>query len=385
MLPAPAPGSHPLQQLQTYFADVTDPRIERTKAHMLLDILTIALCAVLCGADDWVAIAEFGRAKQAFFARFLALPHGIPTHDTFGRVFARLDPAQIQHGFLAWVQTLVTTSAGQIVAVDGKTLCGSRDAAAGKAALHLVSAWASANGAGLCLGQQAVAGKSNEIIAIPLLLELLDLQDCIVTMDAMGCQKAIATQIIAAEADYVLALKGNHSTLHDDVVRVFGQVEAGQFRQVQQQQWQTLEKDHGRLETRQYWLLTDPRYLHYLDEEQVWTGLRGIGVVEAERQIGATVTRERRYYLCSLTEVQEFARAVRGHWGIENGLHWVLDVAFREDDNRTRTGHSAQNLAVLRQLALNLLKREQTTKCGTKTKRLKAGWDDGYLLQLLRG
>lgn len=385
MLPAPAPNIHPIQQLQTYFAAVTDPRVARTKAHLLLDILTIALCAVLCGADDWVAIAEFGRSKHAFFARFLALPNGIPTHDTFGRVFARLDPDQVQQGFLAWVQTLVTISAGQIVAVDGKTLCGSRDTAAGQAALHLVRAWASANGAGLCLGQHAVAGKSNEITAIPLLLDLLDLQGCIVTMDAMGCQKTIATQIIAAEADYVLALKGNHGTLHEDVVRVFGQAEAGQLRQVQHQQWERVEKDHGRLETRHYWLLTDPRYLRYLDEEQAWTGLQGIGVVEAKRQIGPTVTRERRYYLCSLTDVHDLARAVRGHWGIENGLHWVLDVAFREDDNRTRSGHSAQNLAVLRQLALNLLKRDQTTQCGTKTKRLKAGWDDNYLLQLLRG
>ncbi len=379
----PLVDRHPIKQLCDRFAAVTDPRIERTKEHLLLDILVLATCAVLCGANDWVAIATFGRAKHAFFARFLALPNGIPSHDTFGRVFARLDPAHLDTVLRTWIADLVTGAAGQIVPIDGKTLCGSRDKPNGQAALHMVSAWASANGAGVCLGQVAVEAKSNEITAIPLLLRMLDLQGCIVTIDAMGCQTAIAAQIDGAGADYVLALKGNHGTLHADVIRVFGQAEAHEFRQVAMQYTATLGKGHGRIERRQYWLLTDPRYLAYLDPQRNWAGLRGIGVVEAERRINGVATVERRYYLTSLTEVRELARAVRGHWGIENGLHWVLDVAFREDDNRTRTGHSAENLAVVRHLALNLLKQETTVTAGTATKRLKAGWDETYLLKIL--
>ena len=384
IVPDPARPA-PLQQLQTYFAPLPDPRVERTKAHLLGDILVLALTAVLCGADDWVAIAEFGRAKQPFFARFLALPHGIPAHDTFGRVFARLDPDAFQACFRAWVADLVQQSAGQIVGIDGKVLRGSADRPAGKGAIDMVSAWASANGAGLVLGQRQVDAKSNEITAIPLLLQVLDLTDCIVTIDAMGCQREIAAAIVAADADYVLALKGNQGSTHAETIRLFeGEFAAG-FGGTAYQQTTTLEKGHGRLERRRYWLITDPRYLEYVNREGKWVGLQGLGLVEAERTVNGVTTRERRYYLCSVGRVAEFARAVRGHWGIENGLHWVLDIAFREDGSRARKDHSAENFAVVRHLALNLLKQERTAKCGVKTKRLKAGWNEDYLFKVLLG
>lgn len=375
-----------LEQLRERFATLQDPRVERTKLHQLLDIITIAICAVICGADDWSEIELFGHAKEAFFRSFLALPNGIPSHDTFGRVFARLNPEQFQHCFLEWVQELVQASSGQVkgvVAIDGKRVCGSRDTPNGKGAIQMVSAWAQENG--MVLGQVKVDDKSNEITAIPALLGLLDLGGCIVTIDAMGCQKEIAGAITEGGGDYVLALKANHSALYQDVITTFSEGMDTHFKGMRYQRDETVEKGHGRIETRRYFLVDDPLYMKYLDQQEKWPGLCSVGMVEAQREIDGVISKDRRYYLCSVSSIQEFAHAARGHWGIENGLHWVLDVAFREDHNRTRSDHSAHNFAILRHIALNLLKAEKSVRVGVKGKRLNCGWDHDYLFKVLLG
>jgi predicted transposase YbfD/YdcC len=375
----------PTTSITTHFAALTDPRVLRTRRHDLLDILTIARCAVICGADSWVEVERFGHAKASWFASFLALPNGIPCHDTFGRVFARLDPVELEQCFLAWVRSVTGELAAQVVAIDGKTLRRSHDRAHGKPAVHLVSAWATASR--LVLGQVAVAAKSNEITAIPALLRLLDLHDCTVTIDAMGCQTAIARQIRAQGADYVLALKQNQPTLAAEVADCFALARGSGGADLAPAQYavaQTVGKEHGRLELRRACTITDPEILAYRNPQGVWADLRSIGLIEAERRIDGKVTLETRYFLSSLSgEVQAFASAVRAHWGVENGLHWILDVAFREDESRVRVGHGAENLAILRHVALNLLRQEHTAKCGVKAKRLLCGWDESYLLKVL--
>jgi predicted transposase YbfD/YdcC len=375
-------AKNPVKSLSEHFKTVEDPRVDRTKKHALMDIIIIAICGVICGADDWVAIERFGKAKEGWFRTFLALPNGIPSHDTFGRVFSVVDPDQFQHSFLSWVGTLAELSLGELVTLDGKTLRRSHDRSSGKAAIHMVSAWASANR--LVLGQVKVDEKSNEITAMPDLLSLLVLKGCIVTTDAMGCQTEIVRVIIDQEADYVISLKGNQGTLHQNVEDLFAYAEEINFRKVAYATHQTVDVSHGRVEIRRYTTIFEPEFIAYLDPNHKWAGLRTMGKVETERRQGQKVSHETRYYISSLAgDPVEFGRAVRGHWHIENCLHWVLDIAFREDESRVRSGYAAQNLAVLRHIALNLLKQETSAKCGIKNKRLTAGWDNDYLLKVL--
>jgi predicted transposase YbfD/YdcC len=370
-----------------HFAPLTDPRADRGQDHLLLDIVAVALCAVICGADGWVAVETFGRAKEAWLRTFLALPGGIPSHDTFGRVFARLDPAEFQRCFLAWVRAVAPETAGQVVALDGKTLRRAHDRSNGKAALHMVSAWA--GDSGLVLGQLAVGDKSNEIVAIPALLRLLDVAGATVTIDAMGCQTAIAAQIVAQGGGYALALTDNHPTLHAEVAEEFAAARATAFADyapADHDHWATVEKDHGRIETRRHWVIRDPETIAYLNRGDAWAGLHAIGLVERERRVGAAVSVEARHYLLSAPAgAAALGRAVRSHWGIENRVHWVLDVAFREDESRVRVGDGAENLAVLRHFALNLLRQERTTPGSVATKRFRAALDHDYLLAVLAG
>ena len=367
-----------------HFSGLEDPRVDRTKRHQLLDIVIIAICGVICGADNWVDIEEFGKAKLRWLKGFLELPNGIPSHDTFGRVFGRLDPEQFQRCFLSWVQALYEITQGQVVALDGKTLRRSHDRRLGRAAIRMVSAWASANR--LVLGQVKVEDESNEITALPELLTLLTLKGCIVTIDAIGCQAEIAQLIVEQEADYVLAVKGNQATLHQEIQDLFVYAQEIGFRDVAYDFHQTVNGGHGRIEVRRHWTISEPDFLEYLNPKGVWAGLQSIGMVEAERRIGDEMSQETRYYISTLPgDAVQFGQAVRSHWGIENCMHWVLDVAFLEDDSRIRKENGPQNFAVLRHIALNLLKQENTAKRGIKGKRLKAAWSDDYLFKVLTG
>lgn len=367
---------------------IADPRMDRTKDHDLIDILVIAICALLCAAESFNDMEDFGKAKQDWFKTFLPLRNGIPSHDTFNRVFAALDPKEFLDCFLRWTQSLRESVAQEIVALDGKAL--RRALNRHESPKYVVSAWAESNN--LVLGQLKVNEKSNEITAVPELLRVLELSGCIVTVDAMGCQKKIAREIIEADADYVLALKGNQERVHQEVKsfldatleekkasRPKGAVVSRAARQLQE--FKTEEKDHGRIETRRYYQSDE---LDWFADREKWEGLRSVGMVESIREVNGQRTTERRYYLSSLKlDVATFARAVRGHWGVENKLHWVMDVCFGEDQSRARTGHAAENLATLRRLALNLLKREKTRKRGIRGKQLNASWDHSYLLKLL--
>jgi predicted transposase YbfD/YdcC len=364
-----------------HFADLTDPRIDRSRLHELLDIVAVAICAVVAGAESWDDIEDFGLAKRDWLRTFLALPNGIPSHDTFRRVFERLDPDEFQRRFLRWIEALHEATERQVVAIDGKTLRRSFDRAKGKSALHLVHAWATASH--LLLGQVAVDEKSNEITAIPKLLKMLEIAGAIVTIDAMGCQKEIARAIREREADYLLALKGNHERLFKQVVAFFDGARAhgrkgGGIRY--HREWS---QGHGRDECRRCWATSD---LSWLEGRQEWTDLRSVVLVESERFIGESLAVEERYYLSSLpADAKLLNQAARAHWTVENSLHRVLDVTFHEDSSRIRKENAPENLGLPRRLALCLLKKETSSKRSIRGKRLRASWDDGYLLQVLCG
>jgi predicted transposase YbfD/YdcC len=364
-----------------FFENLTDPRMERTKRHSLLEIIILAVCGTLGNANGWADIERYGKTKLSFFRTFLELPNGIPSHDTFGRVFALLDPAGLMACIQQWLDALGAAVAGEVIAIDGKTLRGSFDTAAGKNPLHLVSAWACE--ARLTLGQVAVDAKSNEITAIPLLLELLDLKGCVVTIDAMGCQKDIASGIRAREADYVLAVKNNQPTLYQKIQEAFLAHAENDYTDPLLKRFKTVERNHGRIETREYFIAAAP---DELVRDGEWQDVRSIGMVCRTREINGEETAEIVYYVSSLpTKVKQFAKAVRSHWGIENHLHWSLDVIFAEDQSRARKDHSPLNLGMLRRLALSILRKDTSVKDNLRGKRLRAGWDDQVLLTILTG
>jgi predicted transposase YbfD/YdcC len=368
------------RSLVYHFGSLKDPRVMGRTRHKLVDILVIAICGVICGADDWVSISDFGKAKEAWFRGFLELPNGIPSHDTFGRTFSLLSPEAFRESFLSWIRSLTDVFEG-LVAIDGKTLRRSHNRRDGTAAIHMVSAWAGEHG--LVLGQVKTDEKSNEITAIPELLRALSINGCLVTIDAMGCQKAIAKQIVEQGGDYLLALKGNQSKLADEVEAVFSAADSVGYHGYAVDYHETKERNRGRQEIRRYWSLAAE---DLLVNAEAWTTLNMIGMVESERSVNGQTSIEYRYYISSITaNAVEFARGVRGHWGIENGLHWVLDVALREDDCRVRKGDAPENMAILRHIAVNALKQEKTKKLGVKNKRLSAGWDETYLARILCG
>jgi predicted transposase YbfD/YdcC len=366
--------------LAEFFGDIEDPRIERNKRHKLLDIMVLTVCAVICGCETWEEIQDYGREKQRWLKRFLALPNGIPSHDTIRRLFIRLEPQEMQRCFLKWVEAVREHTQGEVVSIDGKSLRRSIDSAKGKPAIHMVSAWAHANG--MVLGQRKTDEKSNEITAIPELLKLLQLKGCVVTIDAIGCQENVAQQIVEKEADYVLAVKANQPNLHEQLKWFFNDIDLNtDLREGLVDYHRTLEKDHGRIESREYLASGE---LDWDKKLKQWPGLKSIAMVRASRTIAGKTSVQCRYYLSSLEpDAQQLGRAIRAHWGIENSLHWVMDMSFREDESRMRAGYSPQNFAVIRHIALNLVKRDSTSKFSLKTRRKACGWNDEYLEALL--
>ena len=366
--------------LLRFFADLEDPREAQGRRHALLDIVVIAICAVICGAGGWNDVRVFAEGHGPWLATFLRLPHGLPSRDTFARVFARLAPDAFERCFLAWVRALAQASAGRLVAVDGKTLRRSFDTAGQKAALHMVSAWCEDNQT--VLGQVVTDVKSNEITAIPQLLELLDLDGAVVTTDALGCQKAIAEKILAGGADYLLQVKGNQPHLEADLVKLFDECRRNDPHAAVCDYVEEADKGHGRRETRRCWMTTDVRWV------APWPNLSSCVCVEAVRKVGAEVQCEQRYFISSIEkrDADRMLQRIRGHWGIENRLHWCLDVTFGEDQRRIRQGHAAENFSRLSRIALNLLKAAPVklkSARSIRARRLAASWDHDYLLSIL--
>jgi predicted transposase YbfD/YdcC len=372
----------PVKAIEIKFAKLRDPRIDRTKQHKLIDIITIAVCAIVCGAQGWTEIEMFGHQKYAWLKTFLELPNGIPSHDTFGRVFAALDPKEFQECFVEWVRMIHEVTTGQIIAIDGKQLRGSGDSFLGKRAIYMVSAWAAENH--LVLGQRKVDTKSNEITAIPELLKILAITGCIVTIDAMGTQTKIAKNIIDRHADYLLCVKENQGHLYQDISMLFAYDEQHGFKNAPYDYAKSVDKDHGRIEIRECWSTSDPEYIKTIRAHEKWEGLCSIAMVVSVRIINGEETQQVHFYISSLkSNARRILYAARRHWSIENELHWVLDVALNEDRSRVRKDNAPANLAVLRHIALNLLKQEKTAKAGIHAKQLRAALDQDYLLKVL--
>ena len=365
--------------VKEHFSSLPDPRIMRKTRHKLIDVIVITLCALIAGADDWVEIAAFGKEKEQWFKTFLEMPRGIPSHDTFGRIFTLINPEEFGRCFVNWIRSAFPTADSDVIAIDGKTARRSHDRANGKSAIHMVSAWAVRNH--LILGQVKTDDKSNEITAIPELLKTLDLNGCVVTTDAMGCQKEIAKQIVDQGGDYVFSLKGNQGNLHKEVELLYEDAKKNGYKDLAHESLTTVDGGHGRIETRCYTVTAD---VDWFEEKSKWKKLTTFGMVESTREIGDQSTQETRYFISSLPcDAKRFAEAARQHWGVENSLHWCLDISFREDDSRVRKGHAPENLAILRRFALSLIKGDPLRKVGVKASRKRAGWSNDYLGHLL--
>jgi predicted transposase YbfD/YdcC len=371
----------PLASIQDCFGDIHDPRVVGRCDYPLIEIITIAICAVVAGANAWTELETFGKNKESWLKQFLPLENGIPAHDTFGDVFRMLDAEEFQRSFMRWIECVFTVTEGQVIAIDGKTVRRSHDQTIGKDAIHMVSAWASANG--ITLGQRKVDDKSNEITAIPELLRLLNVMGCIVTIDAMGCQKKIAQAIRDEKADYVLRVKDNQGHLHEDIAEWFAYADQLQFEGMAYDYDKTINKGHGRVEIRQCWVIDDPLAFEHIRHHEGWVDLNAIVRVQRERRWGDTVEQDTAYYISSLpANAPPLLDATRDHWAIENSLHWVLDVTFREDESRVRKDNGPQNFTVLRHMALNILKRD-TSKGSLRQKRYQAALNEDFLFQVL--
>jgi predicted transposase YbfD/YdcC len=362
-----------------HFQGIVDKRDSKNRKHNLLEIIVMTICAVCAGCDDYCEIALFCKSKEGWFKNFLELKNGIASHDTFNRVISLIEPKQFEKCFIEWVGTTNKISKGQVVAIDGKTLRGSKDGDI--KAIHMVSAWANTNK--LVLGQIKTEEKSNEITAIPELLDLLDVSGCIITIDAMGCQTKIVDKIVSKSADYVLAVKGNQGSLSEDIQLFFEEKLPSKMKYVTHDYYKTLEKDHGRVEKREYYITEEIAWL--LERHPKWKNLKSIGIAKSTVEIDDKKREDIRFYISSLPgNAIQFGDAVRGHWGIENSLHWVLDVAFHEDANRVRKDHSAENFAVIRHISLNLIKQE-SSKISIKNKRKLCGYDDDFRYKIIFG
>ncbi len=368
------------KSIKSFFDKMEDHR-RHNKLHKLIDVIVIAICGVVAGADTYEQIENFGKKRKRWLSKFLELPHGIPSHDTFGRIFEKMSPNEFQNCFMQWIESVTKRTKGQVIAIDGKTLRRSHDKSNDKKAIHMISAWASSNQ--VILGQLKTEEKSNEITAIPNLLKLLDISGCIITIDAMGTQKKIAKTIVDKNGDYVLALKENHKTFYDEVVLFFDKMKTMKEEGYTFDEYTTVDGDHGRVETRKYVMTSD---IGWFEDKDNWPGLKGIGMVESTREIKGESSYEKRYYISSLEcDAQIFGNAIRKHWGIENSVHWVLDIAFREDESRVRKGSAPENFAAIRHIALNLLRNNKTFKGSVKTKRLNAAMDPKYLEEAVFG